>query len=172
MRLVSKRRLPPNCSLIYPDGTPKPFLVDSRFVRRLRRIRWRYLPVKKRARGFFGKTRTRQYLHRYVLMLAKKYYPEVTFANGDPFDCRLINLKPYRREEEGAMRQLFKNSSTRRKGVTFNKRTRTWAAMIRTRGKLRHLGYYPDADSAANVYAEAWNLAHPTLPPMPVRGRT
>lgn len=111
------------------------------------------------------------YLHRYVLHLAKKYYPEVTFYNGDVHDCRLVNLKPYRREEEGATRRMFKNNSTQRKGVYWHKARKKWVAMIRTRKKLRHLGYFKTPDLAANAYAKAWNLAHPTLPQLPVLGR-
>lgn len=154
--------------LLYPDGTPHPFWVDKRFLKALGMIRWRYVPDKQRARGFFGRGTTRQYLHRYVLTLARKYYPEVTFANGDPFDCRIVNLKPYRREEEGAMRNRFKNNTTRRKGVCFHKAKQKWIAMIRVHRKLIHLGYFDTADGAARAYTQAWNIAHPTLIPQPI----
>jgi hypothetical protein len=163
-------KLPPGSIQLYPEGTPKPFIVDRRFIHKLRRVRWHFVEKKKRARGYFGRSKVRQYLHRYILILARKFYPEVTFANGDHFDCRLTNLKPYRRYEEGARRQMFKNNTSKRKGVSFHKRKRKWIAMIRTRGHLRHLGYFRTADLAANAYAKAWNLAHPSLPPMPVLG--
>ena len=146
--------------LIYPDGTPKPFWVDKQFLRALGRIRWRHDKKRPRARGFFGKSTTRQYLHRYVLYLAGKLYPEVTFANGDPYDCRIVNLKPYRREEDGAFRSLFKNSTSKRKGVSFHKRKGKWAAMIRVNKRLRHLGYFDSADEAAAAYAVAFKIAH------------
>lgn len=154
--------------LLFPDGSPKGFWVDLIYLKELVKIRWRYIAKNNRARGYFGRTKTRQYLHRYVLTLAKKYYPEVTFGNGDMFDCRLVNLKPYRREEEGAMRCKFKNNTSQRKGVCFHRRAKRWVAMIRVRGKLRHLGYFRTADEAAREYAKAWNLAHPTLAPVPV----
>ena len=171
MRVV-KRPLPAQSQLIYPTGTPKGFLVDKVFVPRLRSIPWTYTVLRGglcRARGYFGRA-TRQYLHRYILSLVRIHYPEVTFANGDEFDCRLVNLKAYRRYEEGAMRRLFKNSSTFRKGVCFRpgKTGKKWAAMIRVRGKLRHLGYFSSADRAAREYNLAWNIAHPSLKPLPV----
>ncbi len=147
--------------LIYPNGCPRPFWVDRTFLTKLERVRWRYIPKRERARGFFGRGKNRQYLHRYVLFLARKYYPEVTFANGDPFDCRLVNLKPYRREEDGAYRRPFKNNSSRRKGVCWHKRRQKWTAMIRIRKRLRHLGYYDTADEAAAAYAKAFALARP-----------
>lgn len=153
--------------LLYPEGTPKPFWIDRVYLTKLRCIRWLYLPKRQRARGYFSKG-VRLYLHRYVLQLAGKYYPEVSFGNGDPFDCRIVNLKAYRRDEEGASRCLFRNNSTRRKGVCFHKVRKKWVAMIRVHRKLRHLGYFDTADEAAKAYARAWNLAHPTLPPVPV----
>lgn len=168
---VRFKRLPQrDYFLLYPVDTPAPFWVDLRFLQRLITVRWRFVAAKQRARGFFSKG-TRQYLHRYVLNLANKYYPEVTFANGDPFDCRLVNLKPYRRDEDGARRKLFKNSTSRRKGVCFHKAHKKWAAMIRVHGKLRHLGYFSTADQAARAYEIAYALAHPNKPTS-VFGRT
>lgn len=163
MRL--RRKVPPAAALLLPEGSPRFFLVDIRFLRRLREVRWRYVAKGNRARGFFGKGQTRQYLHRYVLSLGRKFYPEVTFANGDWSDCRLVNLRPYRRDEDGAGRRLFKNSSSKRKGVSFHKLKKKWIAMIRARGKLRYLGYFKTADLAAKAYASAWKLAHPTSIP-------
>ena len=159
----SAPKLPYLSASIWPEGCPLAFIVDIRFLRHIRKIRWCFVAKKKRARGYFGRGQTRLYLHRYVLHLANKYYPEVTFANGDHFDCRLTNLKPYRRYEEGANRQMFKNNTSHRKGVSFHKRLKKWTAMIRVQGKLRHLGYFLTADLAANAYANAFALAHPLL---------
>lgn len=171
MKIWRKSLLPSNATLIYPRDTPKGFLVDDCFVTRVRNIRWTYVLLRgnlPRARGYFGRGSTRQYLHRYILSLVKVHYPEVTFATGDPFDCRLVNLKAYRRYEEGANRCLFKNSTTLRKGVCFHKGKKKWVAMIRARGKLKHLGYFNDIDSAARAYNRAFNLMRPNLKPLPI----
>lgn len=140
----------------------KPFLVDLCYLQPVVAVPWRFLPAQQRARARFSR-KTRQYLHRYVLSLAKRHYPEVTFANGNPYDCRLHNLKPYRRSEEGAQRCLFKNSTSQLRGVSWHKTKRRWAAMLRHHGKLKHLGYFTTADAAAAAYARAWRAAHPTL---------
>lgn len=163
--------LPPDTARLYVSGAPRAFFVDVKYIRKLRKVRWRWIEKKQRARGYFGRDKIRLYLHRYVLALARKYYAEVTFANGDYWDCRLVNLKPYRREEDGAQRRLFKNNTSRRKGVSWHKRRKKWAAMIRSRGKLRHLGYYKTADAAADAYQAAYALAHPTLGHVQSAGR-
>lgn len=165
-RTVDRRRY----RRLWPAGSPRPFLIDAKFFEACYEVPWRYLPKGNRARGFFGKGKTRQYLHRFVLSLAGKHYPEVTFSNGDWHDCRLENLISYRHEEHGAQRTLFKNSTSKRKGVSWHARRGKYAAMIRIRGKLKHLGYYADADQAARVYAIAWNEAHPHLEQLPVAG--
>jgi len=169
---VKRRKLPPGSCLIFPDKSPRPVLVDKKFRRKLGRVNWFWMNDRQRFRGYLKKAKTRQYLHRYVIELARKYFPEVTFANGDPFDCRLVNLKPYRREHEGAQRRVFKlKSSVKQKGVCWHKQRKKWAAMIRFRSILRHLGYFDTAEKAAEAYARAWNLAHPDLKPVPERQR-
>jgi hypothetical protein len=156
---------------IWPEGSPRAFLIDRVFARKIRKVRWHFLPKGNRVRGFFGRTATRQYLHRYVLTLARLHFPEVTFANGDWWDCRLVNLKPYDREEDGAKRSLFKNSTSKLKGVSYHKRLKKWVAMIRVKSKLHHLGYFKRPREAAAAYAKAWNDSHPNLTPIPIPGR-
>jgi len=161
-----KIKLPAGAALIWPVDSPRSVLIDAKLKTKLLRVRWRFIANKKRFRGYFGRKSTRTYLHRYVLELNRRYYPEVTFANGSEYDCRAINLKPYRRDVEGANRALFKNSSSKRKGVSWHKTRKKWTAMIRAKGKLKNLGYFSSADLAAAAYARAWNLAHPDLQPM------
>lgn len=167
--VLKKRRkltLPPGSFALYPTDTDRAFIVDLKFRKALQKVAWRFNPKTRRVRGYFGRDQTRQYLHKYVLTLAGKYYPEVTFDNGDWWDCRVSNLRPYDRSEDGARRRLFKNR--RRKGVSFHKRKKKFVAMIRVHGKLRHLGYHNTADLAARAYAKAWNAAHPFAEPLPV----
>lgn len=145
---------------IWPVNSPRPFVLDKQFVLPAAEVHWLYLPKRQRARGLLRRAKTRQYLHRYVLALAKKFYPEVSFASGDPFDCRLVNLKPYRREEDGARRIMFRTNSSGFKGVSFHKPSGKWAAMIRSRSRLHHLGLFKSPDAAAAAYGAAYDLIH------------
>lgn len=146
---------------LYVEGSSRPFLIDLRFALRVRKVRWKYDPKKKRCRGWLTQAKTRQFLHRYILSLARKRYAEASFANGDPHDCRLANIVPYSRVDDGATRRLFKNSTSGRKGVSFHKRKKKWIAAIRVNGRLRHLGYFVSSRDAAAAYAVAWQQAHP-----------
>lgn len=155
------KRVPKKCRVLFLSGCPSGVLFDERFLTDIMEVPWRFDPVRKRVRGFFGKGKTRQYMHRFILSLAGKMYPDVKFSNGDVLDMRLDNLSPYDRSEDGACRRPFKNAT--KKGISFNKRTMRWAAMIRVKGKLYHLGYHDTADLAAKAYATAWKTAHPNL---------
>lgn len=167
MRVPRRLTVPKGAVTLFPSGSPVLFLIDEKVASKVRKVNWCFQPKNKRARGFFGRNETRQYLHRYILTLNRKYYPEVTFANGDWWDCRISNLRPYSREDDGACRKPFKGR--KRKGVSWHRRKRRWIAMIRTKGKLKHLGYFATADLAAEAYARAWNAAHPDKVPVPVK---
>lgn len=146
---------------LYVRDSAKPFLVDLCFVRLLIEKHWAYEVRNQRCRAWFNQEGTRKFLHRYIVELAGKHFAEATFANGDPHDCRLANIRPYKRDEDGASRRLFKNTTTGRRGVGWHSRNKAWYAAIRVRGKLHHLGYYGTADAAADAYAKAWLQAYP-----------
>lgn len=149
---------------LHVEGAPKPFWVDRKFIKHVVRKRWRYMRLTRFARAYFAAIKERKLLHRYLLELEDLRWPEVYFANGDFFDCRISNLKPYRHDEEGAQRKRFKNNTSGTKGVYFRKTTRKWQACIRVKGKLLHLGYFSTVKAATDAYSKAWALAHPGLP--------
>lgn len=140
------------------SGSPKPFKVDYRYYRKLNKVTWNYEAKTGRARANFKEEGTRKFLHRYIVELEKKYYPEVCFINDDRFDCRAYNLKPYRADEEGASRTLFRTNKSGYKGVSFCKKAGKWQAIIRVRTKNHFLGYFATPDKAAKAYAKAFSL--------------
>lgn len=157
---TSRPILPKNARFLTVTDSPRLYVVDAHLYKRLARVPWHYIPARRHARGYFGASQTREYLHRYVLQLLGQPHQLVCFANGDRFDCRQHNLKSYDPSEDGANRRLFSNSSTRYKGVTFVKSRNKWVAMIRIKGKLKFLGYHSSPKTAAQAYEDAWKLAH------------
>ncbi len=144
------------------SGVSRSVLVDRRFSAKLVLYSWKWDSKLKRARAVVRKKEPRQLLHRYIVrFLAGKDWEEIFFLNEDIFDCRMQNLKPYRREVEGANRRRFKNNRSGFKGVTYVKSKDKWQSVIRVRRKLRHLGYFPTAELAAKEYAKEFRKAHP-----------
>lgn len=145
-------------------NAPGRVVVDRKFASRLNLLNWKWVPAAKRARAQLGKKQGREFLHRYIANhLAKKGWAEVFLVDGDPLNCLLSNLRPYEREEQGAARGQFKNNTTGKRGVYFKKSSGRWYATIRARGRLKHLGYFSDANAAAKAYATAYRLRHPKL---------
>jgi len=137
---------------ILPTNAPKPVLVDRKWRNLLNKIGWRWLPSMRLIRGSVkGK---RWLMHKYIATkLAKKPWDEVFFENGDRFDMRLVNLRPYDRSFDGATRKVFKGR--KRKGVYFNRSTLHWYALLKFRNKLHYLGTFKSADGAARAYLDA-----------------
>lgn len=144
-------------------GAPKRIVVDPKMLKTLQKYSWCWVPRIRRAQAIVQKGKPRQLLHRFIARRCGYKWQEVFFDNGNEFDCRKVNLRPYRRDVEGARRKRYKNNKSGRKGVYFHKPSNKWAAVIRAHHKLKHLGYFPNPTAAGNAYAEAFRQAHPEL---------
>ncbi len=143
------------------ENAPKRILIDPKSHQTLAGIHWVWTPSMLRARATITKKAPREMLHRFIARaLHNEDWEEVFFANGDPFDCRFMNLRPYTREEQGAQRRAFKNNTSGFRGVSYKKSkvkggTGRWIACIRVNGKLKHIGSYQSAEQAGRAYAKA-----------------
>jgi hypothetical protein len=140
-------------------GSPLPYLVDRSMAAEVARYKWHYDPKLKRARAIIQRGGPRIMLHKYLLSLKGIRWVEVYFNNGNCFDCRLVNLVPYRRNEEGARRKVFKNKKVPFKGVS-RRGSGKYVASIRANGHLKHLGYFTTPEAAADAYEKAYSLLH------------
>jgi hypothetical protein len=84
----------------------------------------------------------------------------VDHRNSNSLDNRKVNLRPATRSENQHNRQKRKNTSSKFKGVSFNKRLRKWNAYINTAGKRKNLGTFVLEIAAAKAYDEAARLYH------------
>jgi hypothetical protein len=92
-------------------------------------------------------------------------YALVDHISGDGLDCRRVNLREATQEENMANQRkggmyAGKPTSSRFKGVTWDKRANKWLAQIVVKGQGRSLGRYLDETDAARAYdraaREAW----------------
>jgi hypothetical protein len=124
------------------------------------------------ARGYVRSTlwlgggKTRQVLlHKLLLADAKL----VDHRNGDKLDCTRDNLRAATPEENARNRGGIPATSSRYKGVCWNRGCGKWQAAIRVRRTLIHLGVFDDEAAAARAYdAAAWqhfgDFARPNFP--------
>jgi hypothetical protein len=101
------------------------------------------------------------YLHRLIAGAGPKDY--VDHINGDPLDNRSANLRLCNASQNHANRGADRRrlgSTSRHKGVSWDKRRSKWVAHVHVDGRTRYLGRYASEDEAALAYnaaaVEAW----------------
>jgi hypothetical protein len=87
---------------------------------------------------------------------------EIDHINRDKTDFRILNLREATRSENSQNKPVRRDSTSRLKGVYFDKRNiRTpWQARISKEGKMTHLGYFETAELASEAYLRAAPLIH------------
>jgi hypothetical protein len=101
-------------------------------------------------------SRKRVYLHRLLLGFPKG--AQIDHANCDTLDNRKSNLRLATKmlnSRNKAKPKFVGGSSSRYKGVSFDKKCQKWHAYIEVDGKRRHLGRFVDEHDAGKAYNEA-----------------
>jgi hypothetical protein len=79
--------------------------------------------------------------------------PWIDHADHDGLNNQRYNLRPATRSQNcGNRRKQLRPSSSRWKGVCWDRPKGKWAAYIGVNSKLKHLGYFADEADAATVY--------------------
>lgn len=99
-------------------------------------------------------------LSRYAVYLMTGEWPteQVDHINGNTHDDRWINLRQCSRLENMRNRSLYKNSSTKYKGV--NRDRGKYVASIQVGNKRTYLGRHEDPKVCALMYDEAARKLH------------
>lgn len=79
----------------------------------------------------------------------------VIFRNGDKFDLRKANLIVGDSDVKNRVRKGNKNSTSKYRGVCWDKSRSKWKATIEVDGRTIHLGRFDNEDTAAKIYNEA-----------------
>lgn len=79
----------------------------------------------------------------------------VDHLDRDPLNNQRDNLRLASRSQNGANRNIRKNSLSGYKGVSWHKTAKKWTAKLTLNGKLIHLGYFDDPIDAAKAYDQA-----------------
>lgn len=97
------------------------------------------------------------YLHRLAWFHFYGCWPEgqLDHINRVKSDNRLINLRDVSNRENSINRGRYKNNTSGKTGVCFEKRIRKWQAQIKVLGRRYHLGYFTRFDEAVKAREEA-----------------
>jgi hypothetical protein len=110
------------------------------------------------ARSYYARS-GRIYVHRIVMQrILGTNIPsgsKVDHINGNGLDCRRSNLRLVTHAQNLANRPGWKTSSSKFKGVTFNKQRQLWQSKITVSAKTKHLGYFANEIDAAKAYDSA-----------------
>lgn len=105
-------------------------------------------------------TRRELNMHRYVMGLESTDPRIVDHINGNRIDNRRSNLRICTKAQNGWNQGKQKTNKTGYKGVSKNSCCDSFCAQIRCNGVKHHLGSYPTAEEAYEVYCLAADLLH------------
>lgn len=98
-------------------------------------------------------------MHREILGLVRGDGLEVDHISGDRLDNRRSNLRVVGRVMNAQNLRSYTGSSSRFRGVTFNRRSGKWIAQHNMSGRYHYLGSF-DVEQEAAEAARVWRLAN------------
>lgn len=94
--------------------------------------------------------RTIRRMHNFITGL-----PYVDHINGNGLDNRRANLRPATPSQNQANQRKRRDNTSGFRGVQWHPPGQKWRAVIRVKGRLISLGYYPVREEAARAYDAA-----------------
>lgn len=134
-------------------------VVDEEDFERVRQFRWHYNGgYARRAVKKAGGGQSKQWLHRFIM--GEPPDREVDHRSLNKLDCRKQNLRICTQSENRWNTGPNRSNKSGFKGVSWSAGTLKWRAVIRSRGKTHHLGYFATKEGAASAYAAASQKMH------------
>ena len=100
-------------------------------------------------------------LHRFLLGLEPGDPRKVDHINHDPLDNRRCNIRicTHQQNHQNRRRTGDRDTSSRYRGVSYNRQKQRWHAYGCLGGQIHHLGFFTDEQEAADA-AAAWRELH------------
>lgn len=94
--------------------------------------------------------------HRLIYLYYKGYLPKyIDHIDGNPSNNNINNLREVTQSQNCMNKKSDKNSSSKFKGVSWDKSTNKWRARIQVNSKQIHLGRFKSEIDAAKCYNNA-----------------
>ena len=133
-------------------------LVDDADFAELNKVKWCAF---KCGRTFYamrgtprGLGRTTQMMH--IVILGKRKGLETDHIDRNGLNNQRSNLRFVTHQENCLNKNKYRGSSSKYKGVAWNKKNKKWTAQIKINGRQRHLGSFSNELDAS----EAWQKAN------------
>ena len=133
----------------YPLTNGGTTLIDAEDISKLQGYSWYQHMGYARARAPEGEI----HLSHVILPCPDGFF--IDHINRDKLDNRKANLRVATRSQNNANRRSFDNSTSKYKGVHWNKKSGLWEATIRKHGQQVSLGMYEDEIAAASAYNDS-----------------
>ena len=136
-------------------------LVDDKDFNELNKHKW-YAWYNKRTKSYYavrnitksnGK-QTLQYMHKIIMNAPSNM--QVDHTSHDTLNNRKKNLRICMISQNSMNRLPRKNTSSRYKGIIWDKRHKKWASRITINGKRIFLGYFDNEILATKTYNKKW----------------
>lgn len=96
------------------------------------------------------------FVHRLIFLWHHGYLPKVIdHINGNPMDNRIDNLREATQSNNMMNAKIFNTNTSGIKGVSFDKRTQSWAAYVWKNYARIWLGRFPTIEQAKQAVQEA-----------------
>ena len=94
--------------------------------------------------------------HRLIFLYHYGYLPQfLDHIDQDKLNNKIKNLREVTRVQNGMNRKSYKNTSSKYKGVSWNKQNQRWVSYITINKKRKHLGSFINETDAAKTYNKA-----------------
>ena len=144
---LNKCDLRGECGILYASNTKNRFYFDKEDYDKIKDICW--IESDEYLYGYDILSKCRITFHRYIMNAPCDKV--VDHISRNTYDCRKSNLRICNQEDNAKNRSLYKNNTSGKAGVSYDKKDKRWVAYIYCNKKRFNLGRFINKADAINA---------------------